>query len=41
VMAALAAASIVLLAVATLWYGVGPGIDSLMNWIDAAGGLLS
>ena len=41
VVAACAAASIVLLVAATIWYGVGPGIDSLMGWIDAAGGLTS
>ena len=40
VVPALAAASIALLAAATFWYGIGgPGIDSLLRWIDAAGGL--
>jgi NADH-quinone oxidoreductase subunit N len=36
VLPALAMASIVLLAAATFWYGVGPGIDSLLGWVDVA-----
>jgi NADH-quinone oxidoreductase subunit N len=47
VLPALAAASVVLLALATLWFGVGGsgmnsgsgggGVDSLLNWATAAG----
>jgi NADH-quinone oxidoreductase subunit N len=37
VLPALAMASIVFLAAATFWYGIGgPGIDSLLGWVNAA-----
>jgi NADH-quinone oxidoreductase subunit N len=34
---ACAAASVIGLGAATLWFGVGPGIDSLMGWVAVAG----